>query len=157
MNRTSAAPLFSAAFGVLMVAAAARPAGSWGLALLVLTAGALLAAVFVRPAAVLAVLLTVAGMALAEPIPLLAAVSGLAAAAYLVSRFADDAATLTVPTVLGMVGFTLAGAAAAAVPVQITWVPLVTPLIMVGILILVAAPLVTDVMSGPASEHEPPG
>lgn len=157
MNRRFAALLFSSAFGVLMVAAAARPSGVWGLAALALAVAALVAGLFVRPAAVAAVLLTIAGMALGDPVPLLAAVSGLSAAAYLITRYADDAGTLTVPTVLGMVGFTVAGAAAGAVSLQLTWVPLVAPAIMTGILIMVAVPLVAEVFSAPAADREPPG
>lgn len=158
MTRSSVFPaVFSVAFGVLMVAAAARPAGIWGLAALALSAGALLAGLFVRPAAVAAVLLTVGGIALGDPVPVLTAVSGLAATAYLVSRYAGDAVTLTVPTVLGMVGFTVAGAAAAVVPVEASWVALVAPAVMAGILILVAAPLFVEVLSGPTADHEPPG
>jgi hypothetical protein len=156
MNRRPAALLFSSAFGVLMVAAAARPTGAWGLAALGLAVAALVAALFVRTAAVVAVLLTIAGMALGDPVPVLAAVSGLAAAAYLITRYADDAATLTVPTVAGMVGFTVAGAAAGAVSLQLTWVPLVAPAIMATILILVAAPLVAEVFSAPAADRDQP-
>lgn len=162
MNRRPAPLLFSTAFGVLMVAAAGRPTGSWGLVALALSAAALVAGLFVRPASVAAVLITIGATALGDPVPLLAAVSGLAAAAYLVSRYAGVAVTLTVPTVLAMVGFTLVGAAATAVPLQMTGVPLAAPVIMVGILILVAAPLVAevtvaDVISGPAADREPPG
>lgn len=156
MNRTPPA-LFATAFGVLMVASAARPAGVWGIAVLALSAAALLAGLVVRQAAVAAVLLTIAGTALGDPVPVLSAVSGLAAAAYLVSRYAGDAVTLTIPTVLGMVGFTVVGAAATVLPVEAEWLPLVAPAIMAGILILVVLPLVAEAISGPASDPESPG
>lgn len=157
MNHRPAALLSSGAFGVLMVAAAARPAGAWGVAVLVLAVGALVAGLFVRPAAVVAVLSTVAGMALGDPVPLLAAVSGLSAAAYLISRYAGEAVTLTVPTALGMVGFTVAGAAAGAVSFDMAWAPLVAPAIMAGLLVLVVLPLLNEAFGGPAADHEQPG
>jgi hypothetical protein len=157
MNRRPAALLFSSAFGVLMVAAAARPAGLWGLAASAVAVAAVVAGLFVRPASVVAVLVTIAAVAVADPAPVLAAVAGLSAAAYLITRYADDAVTLTVPTVLGMVGFSVAGAAAFAVPVRLTWVPLAAPAIMAAILILVAVPLAAEVFAGPAPDHEPPG
>jgi hypothetical protein len=156
MNRQPATPLltrlFSTAFGVLMVAAGVRPIGPWGLAAMALA----VAALFFRPASILAVLLTVAGMALGAPIPVLAAVSGLSAAAYLVSRYAERAVTLTVPTVLGMLGFTAAGVLATSVGLQLTWAPLVAPAIMAGILIVVVAPLFAERLIGPTPDHQPP-
>jgi hypothetical protein len=160
MNRQPAAPLltrlFSTAFGVLMVAAGVRPIGPWGLAAMALAAAALLAGLFFRPASVLAVLLTVAGIALGDPAPVLAAVSGLSAAAYLVSRYADRAVTLTVPTVLGMLGFTAAGVLATSLGLQLTWAPLVAPAIMAAILIVIAAPLFAERLTGPTPDHQPP-
>jgi hypothetical protein len=160
MNRQPATPLltrlFSTAFGVLMVAAGVRPIGPWGLAAMALAVAALVAALFFRPASILAVLLTVAGMALGAPIPVLAAVSGLSAAAYLVSRYAERAVTLTVPTVLGMLGFTAAGVLATSVGLQLTWAPLVAPAIMAGILIVVVAPLFAERLIGPTPDHQPP-
>jgi hypothetical protein len=148
--------VFATAFGVLMVAAGVRPTAPWALAAAVLALSALLAGLFFRPAAILAVLLTIAGLALADPAPLLTAVSGLSAAAYLVSRYADSAVTLTVPTVLGMLGFTAAGVVATVVPVQLTWAPLVAPAIMAAILIVVVAPLFAEVFAGPAADRQPP-
>lgn len=160
MTRRSAESLFPAlfatAFGVLMVAAGVAPTAPWGLAAGALALTALLAGLFFRPASIVAVLLTIAGVAIGDPAPLLAAVSGLSAAAYLVSRYADGAVTLTVPTVLGMLGFTAAGVVAAVVPVQLTWVPLIAPAIMVGILIVVVAPLFAEVLPGPAADPPPP-
>lgn len=158
MNRRPLALLFfSTALGVLMVAAAAAPAGPWGLAAVGLAGAAVLTGLFLRPAAVAAVLLAIAATALGDPEPLLAAVSGLSATGYLLTRYADEAATLTVPTVLGMVGFTVAGALVSVVSVQVTWAPLVAPAVMAGILILVAAPLVAELFTGPTADRDPPG
>ncbi len=148
--------MLSTAFGVLMVAAAVRPTGPWGLAVAGLAGAALLAGLFFRPASTVAVLLTITAMALGDPVPLLAAVSGLSAAAYLVSRYADRALTLTVPTALGMLGVAAAGVAAAVLGLELTWAPLVAPAIMAGILIVVAAPLFAERPPDPAADRQPP-
>lgn len=149
--------LFSPLFGVLMVAAAARPAGVAVMAALALAAVAVLAAVFIRRTAVAAVLLTIGAVALGGGEPLFVAVSGLSATAYLLTRYAGDAVTLTTPTLLGMLGFAVAGVAATAVPVRLTWVPLVAPAIMAAILIVAVVPFVAEVFSGPGHTAEPPG
>lgn len=149
--------MFSPAFGALMVAAAAGPAGPWGLAAVALAAVAIAAGVFVRTAAVVAVPLTVVAIGLGDPAPLFTAVSGLSAAAYLLTRYADEATTLTVPTAAGMLGFAVAGVVVTAIPLRLTWVPLMAPAIVAVILILVVAPLVVEAVSGPAADRQPPG
>lgn len=161
MSRGPILLLFSSAFGILMVVTAVRPAGPIGLAALGLSTAALVAGLFVRQAAAAAVLVSVAAMAVADPTPLFAAVSGLSAAVYLVLRYgvspggsglaADaggDAVTLTVPTVLGLVGFTVAGLAASLVGLHLAWVPLLAPLIAVTILVVAAMPLWADDRTG---------
>jgi hypothetical protein len=67
----------------------------------------------------------------------LTATSGLCAAAYLVLR---HTATVTSPTVLGVVGFTAAGLAAASLPFQLPWVPLLAPLAVLVLYVLVTRP-----------------
>ena len=79
MSAQPAPLLFSTAFGALMVAAAAWPAGPAGLIAVALAGAAVLAGLFVRWAATAAVLLTVAAGALTDPPVLFAAVSGLSA------------------------------------------------------------------------------
>lgn len=153
-GRRPVALLFSPVFGALMVAAA-QPTGRWAVAASAAALVALLAGLFIRPAAVVAVLLTIGGIALSDPVPVLAVVSGVSAAAYLVSRYADAAVMLTIPTVLGMLGFAAVGLAATAISVRLTWAPLLAPAIMAAILIAVALPLFTE--SGPAADGEPPG
>jgi hypothetical protein len=69
--------------------------------------------------------------------PLLTATSGLCAAAYLVLR---HTAAVTAPTVVGAVGFTAAGLAAAALPIQLPWVPLAAPLAVLLLYVLVTRP-----------------
>jgi flagellar basal body-associated protein FliL len=60
-----------------------------------------------------------------------------------------------------MVGFTLAGAAATAFSLRLTWIPLLAPVIVAAIVIVVAAPLVVGGVSAPApapaADNDPPG
>jgi hypothetical protein len=172
MSRQPIPPLFSSlaaqAFGILMVITAVRPSGPIGLAALGLSAATLLAGLFVRQAAAAAVCVSIAAMALADPTPVFAAVSGLSAAAYLLLRYSgsdggpgSDVVTLTVPTAVGLVGFTAAGLAASVTGPQLPWVPFLAPLIAMAILIVVALPLWADERTGalpapaPAPEASP--
>ena len=150
--------VFAQAFGILMVLTAARPAGLIGIVVLALSAAALLAGLFYRRAATVAVLLSIGAMALADPSPFFAAVSGLSAAAYLVVRYADDsdAVAVTMPTAVGLLGFTAAGLAATAVDIQVKWVPLLAPGVVVAILILVAMPMWSDERTALASGASDP-
>ena len=150
--------VFAQAFGILMVLTAARPAGLIGIVVLALSAAALLAGLFYRRAATVAVLLSIGAMALADPSPFFAAVSGLSAAAYLVLRYADDsdAVAVTMPTAVGLLGFTAAGLAATAVDIQVKWVPLLAPGVVVAILILVAMPMWSDERTALASGASDP-
>jgi len=110
---TAAVPVLraaSTAFGLVMVASAAVQADGPGLVAAVVAAAAVLASSVFRPAAPVAVLLTLAVIVLADAAPVLTATSGLCAAAYLVLR---HTAAVTSPTVVGAVGFTAAGLAAA--------------------------------------------
>jgi hypothetical protein len=127
----------STAFGLVMVASAAVQADGPGLVAAVVAAAAVLAGSVFRPAATVAVLLTVAAIVLADAPPVLTATSGLCAAAYLVLRYT---VTVTSPTVLGAVGFTAAGLAAASLPFQLPWVPLLAPLAVLVLYVLVTRP-----------------
>ena len=137
---TAASPVtraVSTAFGLVMVASAAVQADGPGLVAAVVAAAAVLAGSVFRPAATIAVLLTVAVIVLADAPPVLTATSGLCAAAYLVLR---HTAAVTSPTVLGAVGFTAAGLAAASLPIQLPWVPLLAPLAVLVLYVLVTRP-----------------
>lgn len=125
------------AFGLVMVASAAVGAAGPALLAVVAAAAAVLVSSVFRLFATVAVLLTVAVLVLAAAPPVLTATSGLCAAIYLVLR---HAATVTAPTVVGAVGFTAAGLAAAALPVQLPWVPLVAPLAVVLLYVVVTRP-----------------
>jgi hypothetical protein len=97
-----------------------------------------------RPAATLAVLLTVLTIVLSHPSQLLAALAGLSAAAYLVCRHAAGAPAAIVagagPTMLAAVGFTFAGLVATSFPLQLPWLPLAAPLAVLAIYLLATRP-----------------
>ena len=143
----------SAGFGVVMVAAAAVDAR--GPALLVAAAAgvAVLAGLYVRAAATAAVLAVVCAIALSEPQPMLAALSGLSAAAYLVLRHA----TITRPTVIGLVGFTAVGVVATtAGTAGLSWLPLLAPVAAVVLFLLLTGPFARDERADDAAEAERP-
>ena len=127
----------STAFGWVMVASAAVQADGPGLVAAVVAAAAVLVGSVFRPAATIAVLATVAVLVLADAPPVLTATSGLCAAAYLVLR---HTAAVTSPTMLGAVGFTAVGLAAASLPIQLPWVPLLAPLAVLVLYVLVTRP-----------------
>jgi hypothetical protein len=129
------------AFGLVMVASAAVQADRPGLIAAVLAAAAVLAGSVFRPAATIAVLLTVLVLVLADAPPVLTATCGLCAAAYLVLR---HTAAATSPTVVGAVGFTAAGLAATSLPIQLPWVPLLAPLVVLVLYVLVTRPFWAD-------------
>lgn len=155
-------PLFGPAFGLLMVVTAATTGGPFVLGVLGLAVVAVGVSLADRRAATAAVLLSVVALALSDPSPLFAAVSGMSAAAYLVTRHcAGGAVTMTVPMVAGLLGFTAAGLGATAVAVPVSWIPLLAPPIITAVLIVVALPLLGDDrtgdLPGPASGPALPG
>jgi hypothetical protein len=94
-----------------------------------------------RPAATLAVLLTVLVIVASDPAPVRAAMTGLCAAAYLLCRHADGAVVAgSGPTTVAAVGFSFAGLVATSFPLQVPWLPLVAPLAVLGIYVLVTRP-----------------
>jgi hypothetical protein len=127
----------STAFGLVMVASAAVQADGPGLVAAVVAAAAVLAGSLYRPAATIAVLLTVLVIVLADAPPVLTATSGLCAVAYLALRHTVE---VTSPTVLGAVGFTAAGLAAASLPIELPWVPLLAPLAVLVLYVFVTRP-----------------
>jgi len=132
--------LLSLAFGLLMVAAATLASGGPALVLAAVAVAALVAGLVIRLAATLAVVAVVGALALSEPSPVVAAIAGLAATAYLVVRHADgtDAASaLTVPTVLAALGVSAVTVLGATVPLALPWVPLVAPLAVVAAYVIV--------------------
>jgi hypothetical protein len=144
---TIAQPAASASatvFGLVMVGSAA--AGSHGLAFAagVLALVAVGVGMVFRPAATLAVLLCVGTIVLSNPSQVLAAVSGLCAAAYLVCRHAVGTPVGAVlgswPTIAAALGFTSVGLVATLFPLQLPWLPLVAPLAVLAIYVLATRP-----------------
>ncbi|HEY0226275.1 MAG TPA: hypothetical protein VGC05_07720 [Mycobacterium sp.] len=131
-------------FGLLMAGSAT--AGAHGPALVagVLAATAVSLGIVLRPAATLAVLLSVATIVLAAPPRPLAALSGLSAAAYLVCRHAVGPRVGAVagswPTIVAALGFSFAGLVATSFPVQVPWLPLVAPLGVLAIYLVATRP-----------------
>jgi hypothetical protein len=138
--------ILSTAFGLLMVAVIAI--GSHGPAFVAALAAvvAVAAGMVFRPAATLAVLLTVVVVALTEPSPVVVALSGLSAAAYLLLRHAPGPAvpamTVTPPTMIAAVGFTFVGLVAVSFPLQLPWLPVLAPLAVFTIYVLATRPFV---------------
>jgi hypothetical protein len=137
MTATVQARALSTAFGLVMVAAGAVQADGIALVVAGLSAVAVLAGTVIRPAATLAVLLAVAVIVIGDAPPMLAALCGLSAAAYLVLR---HTATASAPTVIGAVGVTAAGLAAVSLPVSLPWVPLLAPIAVLAVVVLATRP-----------------
>jgi hypothetical protein len=140
--------ILSTACGLLMVAAAGIGSHGPTFVSAALAMLAVLIGTVFRQVATLAVLLTVSTIVLSNPAPMLAAVSGLSAAAYLVLRHAAASgtglATVSGPTMIGAVGFTLVGLVATAFPVQLPWLPLLAPLAVLAIYVLATRPFLRD-------------
>jgi hypothetical protein len=121
-------------------------AGSHGAAAAaaVLTLLAVGVGVLSRPAATVGVLLAVATIVVSDLTPVLTALSGLCAAAYLLCRYAAGPSTRVVlgswPTVVAAVGFTFAGIVATSFPLQLPWLPLAAPLGALAIYVLATRP-----------------
>jgi hypothetical protein len=125
-------------FGALMAAAVAYRADGPALVAAVAALAAVTASVWWRPAAVVAVLLTVSAVVLAPSAPMSTAVAGLAAAAYLVLRHNDGRATP--PTMVAAVAFALTGTAVVALPMHIPWLPLAAPVALLAGYVLTLRP-----------------
>jgi hypothetical protein len=131
-------------FGLLMVGLAA--VGTYGPAVGV-GIGALVAVgvgIVFRPAATLAVLLSVTTIVMRDPSYVYVGLSGLCAATYLISRHAaglpDALAMASWPTIVGALGFTFVGVVAVSFPLHLPWVPLAAPLAVLAIYVLATRP-----------------
>lgn len=127
-------------FGLLMVAAAA--VGTHGTAVVAATVAVVAVGVGMvfRPAATVAVLLSVAVIVVSDPSHVLAALSGLCAAAYLVCRHAAGVVVGSWPTVVAAAGFSFVGLVATSLPLQLPWLPLAAPLAVLAIYVLATRP-----------------
>jgi hypothetical protein len=125
-------------FGVLMVAAVAFRADGPGLVAAMAALAAVTVSVWWRPAAALAVLLTLATAVLAVSAPMSTALAGLAAAAYLALRHGNGRATP--PTMVAAVAFALVATAVVALPEHIPWLPLLAPVAVLAGYVLALRP-----------------
>lgn len=130
--------------GLLMVAGPGIGSEAPARQLSMLAVVAVAAGVIWRPAATLAVLLTVGVFVLSNPAATLTAVSGLAAAAYLVLRHVDSLDAVSAATLVGAAGFAFAGLVATAFPLQVPWLPLAAPLAVVAIYLLATGPFLGE-------------
>lgn len=126
----------AAPFGLAMVGAAAVGADVRGLVALAVALLAIVAGLYLRAAATAAVLATVGAVALGGPQPMLAAVSGVCATAYLVLTHA----AVTRPTAIAITGFAAVGVLATTVPAGLPWLPLLAPLAVVLAVAVVLSP-----------------
>jgi hypothetical protein len=108
---------------------------------------AVLASLYLRAAATVAVLAVTGAVALAGPQPMLAAVSGVCAAAYLVLMHA----ALTRPTAVGIAGFAANGVLATALPAGLPWLPLLAPVAVVAVIGLALTPFLRAEDQGPST------
>lgn len=128
--------LLAAGFGIVMAGAAA--VGDDGRALVAVTVAliAVPAGLYLRVAATVAVLAVICAIALTGPQPMLAAVSGVCAAAYLVLVHS----TVTRPTAVGIAGFAAVGILATTLPSGLSWLPLLAPVAVVAAVGVVLSP-----------------
>lgn len=123
-------------FAAVMIAAAIGSGTGWAPAAAGVAAVAVGVAIRWRPAATVAVAATMLTIVLADTPPVAAALAGLAATAYLVTR--HDAAT--VPTMTAAIGFATATALVIAVPVELPWLPLAAPMALLAGYLLALKP-----------------
>lgn len=146
---THPAPLaISTACGILATGATGVAAHGLALVTAMCAMLAVMAGTLFRPAATLAVVLTVIAILLADPSLLAATLSGASATAYLALRHAAGAprglVTATQPTVIAATGFTLTALIAGSLPLQLPWVPLLAPVTVVALYVLAARPFIAD-------------
>jgi hypothetical protein len=138
------AHLLSAAFGLVMVAAAGFQTTGPALVLAMLATAAVVAGIPIRIASTAAVLFAAAAIVVSDAPPMLAALAGLSAACYLVLRFTEGASTrvlgASTPAMLAALGFTFVGVLAASFPFELPWLPLLAPLAVFGIYVLATRP-----------------
>ncbi|MFC6010030.1 hypothetical protein [Nocardia lasii] len=138
--------------GLLLVAAVSLITPLAGLAAL----GLVIASWWWRPAAVAAVLVTIAALAFSDVGVIAAAATGLVATTYLLNAAVlhapEGVVPTTIPSVGGAVLFTIAAATAALVPVELIWAPLAAPILIVAIYALLVTGLTTK---GPTVEKVP--
>lgn len=138
------AHLLSAAFGLVMAAAAGFQTTGPALVLAMLAVATVLVGIGFRVAATAAVLLAAAAIVVSDAPPMLAALAGLSAACYLVLRYTEAGSTrvlgASAPAMVAALGFTFVGVLAASFPFELPWLPLLAPLAVLGIYALATRP-----------------
>ena len=134
---TRLSPALSGLCGLTMAAVAGFGASGLAVTAALLAAGAVLLGLRWKVAATTAVLLTAVAIGLADPPDVSAAVAGLAAVGYLALRHVG---TVTLPTVVFALGFTVAGLVATVFPWQLPWLPLLAPFAVFGLYVVAAQP-----------------
>lgn len=134
---TRLSPALSGLCGLAMAAVAGFGASGLAVTAALLAAGAVLLGLRWKVAATTAVLLTAVAIGLADPPDVSAAVAGLAAVGYLALLHVG---TVTLPTVVFALGFTVAGLVATVFPWQLPWLPLLAPFAVFGLYVVAAQP-----------------
>jgi hypothetical protein len=145
------AHLLSTAFGLMMAAAAGVQTAGNALVVAIAAVVAVLGGIVFRVSATVAVLLAAAAIVLSDAPPLLAALTGLSAAGYLVLRYTEAGSFgvigASAPALLAALGFTFVGVLAASFPFELPWLPLLAPLAVFGIYVLAIRPFYKAVNS----------
>lgn len=123
--------------GLSMAAVAGSGAAGTTRIVALLSAGAVLLGLRWRVAATMAVVLAVVVIGLADPSNVAAAVAGLAAVGYLALRHLG---TVSPPTAIFALGFTVAGLVATVFPWQLPWLPLLAPFAVFGLYVVAVQP-----------------
>ncbi|MBJ8340284.1 hypothetical protein JGU71_15440 [Antrihabitans sp. YC3-6] len=149
--------LFAVAAGLVMVAATLPSAPTIAMAVAAPAALLVVLSAWIRSAAAPAVLACVAVLALGEPSAVLASAAGLAATLYLLMIHAEATTTVqslptTWQTLLGAVGFACVGLAVVAVPLEVAWLPVFAPVVVVLLFALAVAPIAAAT-SGQRKDH----
>ena len=141
--------LAAAPFGLLMAAAPAIDDHRWSALAGALLTAAVVAGMWLKGAAAVAVVAATGVVVICDTAAILAALCGLAAAAYVVLCHTR----LTAPTAVSMVGFTAAGTVGLVIPVRPGWLALLAaPVVVILVAVLLEAfPRTT----GSADTHEP--
>jgi hypothetical protein len=131
----------SMAFGLLMVAAAAVGTRGPSLAVVAVAVAAVLLGARVAAAVTVAVGCTVLLIVLTDPPPVVAALAGLGATAYLLLRHTPHAEeSVSWPTVACVVGLSAVGMTAVLIPADVAWLPLVAPVAVLAVYVVVTRP-----------------
>jgi hypothetical protein len=138
------AHLLSAAFGLMMMAAAGFQTAGPALALAMLGAAMVVVGIPFRSAATPAVLSAAVALVVSDAPPMLAALAGLSAACYLVLRYTEGNSTrvlgASAPAMLAALGFSFVGVFAASFPFELPWLPLLAPAAVFAIYVLATRP-----------------